>query len=114
MNTVLWCDVVQCVCTQGPAVLFASPGMMTGGVSLEAFRAWAPEPRNLVVMPSYQVGGVVHAAAGQLVGARSSCLQVFRKHSRSYLAPACCCLYPGGTEAEDACRSYYRTTVGSV
>ncbi len=40
---------------QGPCVLFASPGMLNGGVSLEVFRAWAPHAANLVVLPGYQV-----------------------------------------------------------
>jgi len=42
-------------CTQGPCVLFATPGMLTGGVSLEVFKQWAPDPKNLVVLPGYQV-----------------------------------------------------------
>lgn len=41
----------------GPAVLFASPGMLHTGVSLEAFRAWAGGANNLVVLPGYQVAG---------------------------------------------------------
>jgi hypothetical protein len=36
-------------------VLFATPGMLHGGTSLEVFKAWAPDPRNLVLLPSYQV-----------------------------------------------------------
>jgi Cft2 family RNA processing exonuclease len=43
----------------GPCVLFASPGTLGGGASLAAFRAWAPDPRNLVVLPSYQVAGTL-------------------------------------------------------
>jgi hypothetical protein len=41
---------------QGPCVLFATPGMLHGGTSLEVFKAWAPDPNNLVLLPSYQVG----------------------------------------------------------
>jgi integrator complex subunit 11 len=37
-------------------VLFATPGMLQGGTSLEVFKAWAPDPKNLVLLPSYQVG----------------------------------------------------------
>jgi integrator complex subunit 11 len=40
---------------QGPCVLFATPGMLHGGTSLEVFKAWAPDPSNLVLLPSYQV-----------------------------------------------------------
>jgi predicted metal-dependent RNase len=42
-------------CCQGPCVLFATPGMLQGGTSLEVFKAWAPDPQNLVLLPSYQV-----------------------------------------------------------
>ncbi|CAI5498825.1 unnamed protein product [Closterium sp. Naga37s-1] len=34
-----------------PMVLFATPGMLSGGLSLQAFKAWAPHPRNLLVLP---------------------------------------------------------------
>lgn len=37
-------------------MLFAGPGMLQGGTSLEAFKAWAPQAGNLVLLPSYQVG----------------------------------------------------------
>ncbi len=36
-------------------MLFATPGMLHGGTSLEVFKAWAPDPKNLVLLPSYQV-----------------------------------------------------------
>jgi Cft2 family RNA processing exonuclease len=36
-------------------VLFATPGMLNGGVSLEVFKHWAPDPNNHVVLPGYQV-----------------------------------------------------------
>jgi hypothetical protein len=42
-------------CLQGACVLFATPGMLHGGTSLEVFKAWAPDPKNLVLLPSYQV-----------------------------------------------------------
>lgn len=29
----------------GPCVLFATPGMLHGGQSLDVFKAWAPDPR---------------------------------------------------------------------
>jgi hypothetical protein len=31
-----------------PCVLFASPGMLQGGLALDVFRAWAPDARNAV------------------------------------------------------------------
>lgn len=40
---------------QGACVLFATPGMLQGGTSLEVFKAWAPNAKNLVLLPSYQV-----------------------------------------------------------
>lgn len=48
----------------GPAVLFASPGNLTSGVSLEAFRAWAGSARNLLVLAGYQVRGEGSRGAG--------------------------------------------------
>lgn len=43
----------------GPCVLFASPGMLTGGLSLEVFKHWAPFEQNMVVVPGYCVPGTV-------------------------------------------------------
>jgi integrator complex subunit 11 len=45
--------------TVGPCVLFATPGMLDSGASLDAFKAWAGDARNLVVLPSYCVPGTV-------------------------------------------------------
>ena len=45
----------------GPCVLLATPGMLHGGQSLEMFIAWAPDPRNLVILPGYCVSGTVGA-----------------------------------------------------
>ncbi|GAX81273.1 hypothetical protein CEUSTIGMA_g8705.t1 [Chlamydomonas eustigma] len=44
---------------EGPCVLFATPGMLQGGASLEAFKAWAGSPLNLVILAGYQVGDTV-------------------------------------------------------
>lgn len=51
----------------GPMVLFATPGMLHAGLSLHVFKAWAPEPNNMVIMPGYCVAGTVGAKvlAGQ-------------------------------------------------
>lgn len=35
----------------GPCVLFATPGMISGGFSLEVFKHWAPSEANLVTLP---------------------------------------------------------------
>ncbi|KAI3466944.1 hypothetical protein Pfo_023607 [Paulownia fortunei] len=43
----------------GPCVLFATPGMISGGFSLEVFRQWAPYKGNLVTLPGYCVAGTV-------------------------------------------------------
>ena len=43
----------------GPAVLFAAPGMMQSGTSLDVFRRWGPDPKNLIVLPGYCVNNTV-------------------------------------------------------
>ena len=32
----------------GPMVVFASPGMLHAGLSLQLFKKWAPDPKNMV------------------------------------------------------------------
>eukprot|EP00960_Hanusia_phi_P049205 759436-Hanusia_phi.AAC.4 len=43
----------------GPMVLFATPGMLHGGLSMEVFKKWAPSDKNLVIMPGYCVAGTL-------------------------------------------------------
>ncbi|XP_057960707.1 cleavage and polyadenylation specificity factor subunit 3-II isoform X2 [Malania oleifera] len=43
----------------GPCVLFATPGMISGGFSLEVFKQWAPSEKNLVTLPGYCVAGTI-------------------------------------------------------
>ncbi|KAL2900229.1 Cleavage and polyadenylation specificity factor subunit 3-II [Bienertia sinuspersici] len=43
----------------GPCVLFATPGMINGGFSLEVFKQWATSENNLVTLPGYCVAGTV-------------------------------------------------------
>ncbi|PSR88117.1 Cleavage and polyadenylation specificity factor subunit 3-II like [Actinidia chinensis var. chinensis] len=43
----------------GPCVLFATPGMISGGFSLEVFKQWAPSEENLVTLPGYCVVGTI-------------------------------------------------------
>ncbi|TKY69231.1 Cleavage and polyadenylation specificity factor subunit 3-II [Spatholobus suberectus] len=43
----------------GPCVLFATPGMISGGFSLEVFKHWAVSENNLVTLPGYCVAGTI-------------------------------------------------------
>ena len=45
----------------GPMVVFATPGMLHAGLSLQIFKRWAPSPQNIVIMPGYCVAGTVGA-----------------------------------------------------
>lgn len=43
----------------GPMVVFATPGMLHAGLSLQVFRKWAPNEQNMVIMPGYCVAGTI-------------------------------------------------------
>ncbi|KAG2392991.1 hypothetical protein C9374_009568 [Naegleria lovaniensis] len=43
----------------GPMVLFATPGMLHAGMSLEVFKKWASSENNKVILPGYCVEGTV-------------------------------------------------------
>ncbi|XP_067658938.1 integrator complex subunit 11-like [Haliotis asinina] len=43
----------------GPMVVFATPGMLHAGLSLQIFKKWAPNENNMVIMPGYCVAGTV-------------------------------------------------------
>ncbi|KAL5703202.1 Cleavage and polyadenylation specificity factor subunit 3-II [Ranunculus cassubicifolius] len=43
----------------GPCVLFATPGMLSGGFSVEVFKQWAPSEKNLITIPGYCVAGTI-------------------------------------------------------
>ncbi|XP_076365193.1 integrator complex subunit 11 isoform X2 [Tachypleus tridentatus] len=43
----------------GPMVVFATPGMLHAGLSLQIFKKWAPNKNNMVIMPGYCVAGTV-------------------------------------------------------
>ncbi|KAJ1675851.1 hypothetical protein EV182_000446 [Spiromyces aspiralis] len=45
----------------GPMVVFATPGMLHNGSSLEIFKKWASGPQNMLIMPGYCVAGTVGA-----------------------------------------------------
>lgn len=40
-------------------VVFATPGMLHAGLSLQIFKKWAPHEQNMVIMPGYCVQGTV-------------------------------------------------------
>ena len=40
-------------------VVFATPGMLHAGLSLQIFKQWAPHEKNMVIMPGYCVAGTV-------------------------------------------------------
>jgi integrator complex subunit 11 len=44
-----------------PRVVLASPGMLNGGQSLEIFREWCKDERNLVVIPGHSINGTLGA-----------------------------------------------------
>lgn len=43
----------------GPMVVFATPGMLHSGLSLQLFKKWAPDEKNMIVIPGYCVVGTV-------------------------------------------------------
>lgn len=57
----------------GPCVLFASPGMLHTGMSLEVFKMWAHVDRNMIILPGYCVPGTV---GNKLIGGHRGPLQV--------------------------------------
>ena len=61
----------------GPCVLFASPGMLHTGLSLDVFKRWAQGKENMAILPGYCVAGTV---GGQLIAGKRKGLQV-DKHS---------------------------------
>ncbi|XP_057296053.1 integrator complex subunit 11-like [Hydractinia symbiolongicarpus] len=43
----------------GAMVVFATPGMLHAGLSLQIFKKWAPDENNMLIMPGYCVIGTV-------------------------------------------------------
>uniref|UniRef100_T1J0E4 Integrator complex subunit 11 n=1 Tax=Strigamia maritima TaxID=126957 RepID=T1J0E4_STRMM len=43
----------------GAMVVFATPGMLHAGLSLQIFKKWAPFEQNMLIMPGYCVAGTV-------------------------------------------------------
>ncbi|KAK9811374.1 hypothetical protein WJX72_002754 [[Myrmecia] bisecta] len=62
----------------GPCVLFATPGMLHGGLSLEVFKQWAPDERNLLILPGYCVSGTL---GNKLMGGPVKNLEIDKRTS---------------------------------
>jgi integrator complex subunit 11 len=43
----------------GPMVVFATPGMLHGGMSLQIFKKWCTNENNMIIMPGYCVAGTI-------------------------------------------------------
>lgn len=43
----------------GPMVVFATPGMLHAGLSLQIFKKWADDDKNMLIMPGYCVAGTI-------------------------------------------------------
>ncbi|KAF9590941.1 hypothetical protein IFM89_000486 [Coptis chinensis] len=44
---------------RGPCDLFVTPGMISGGFSLEVYKKWAPSEMNLITLHRYCVAGII-------------------------------------------------------
>jgi integrator complex subunit 11 len=40
-------------------VLFATPGMLHGGLSMQVFKEWCNNPKNTLIIPGYCVAGTL-------------------------------------------------------
>jgi integrator complex subunit 11 len=58
----------------GPMVLFATPGMLHAGLSLEVFKKWAGSELNMVILPGYCVVGTV---GNKLLAGQTPCVCIF-------------------------------------
>ena len=47
----------QSIKQEKPMVFFATPGMLHGGLSLQTFKEWAPNPKNAIIIPGYCMPG---------------------------------------------------------
>uniref|UniRef100_A0A1X7U0J0 Integrator complex subunit 11 n=1 Tax=Amphimedon queenslandica TaxID=400682 RepID=A0A1X7U0J0_AMPQE len=43
----------------GPMIVFATPGMLHAGLSLQIFKKWAEDEKNMLIMPGYCVPGTI-------------------------------------------------------
>jgi integrator complex subunit 11 len=49
----------DCIKSDQPMVVFASPGMLHGGFSLQIFKEWAGNERNALIIPGYCQPGTI-------------------------------------------------------
>jgi integrator complex subunit 11 len=42
-----------------PMVLFATPGMLHGGLSMQVFKEWCNDEKNTLIIPGYCVAGTL-------------------------------------------------------
>lgn len=59
----------------GPMVVFATPGMLHGGQSLQIFKKWAEDEKNMLIMPGYCVAGTI----GQKVLSGKKTIEIDKK-----------------------------------
>lgn len=45
--------------TNGPMVLFATPGMLHAGLSMQVFKEWCFDEKNTLIIPGYCVAGTL-------------------------------------------------------
>ena len=43
----------------GPMVVFATPGMLHAGLSLQIFKGWCSDEANMIIMPGYCVASTI-------------------------------------------------------
>lgn len=61
-------------------ILFATPGNLATGLSLDVFREWAGDERNLVVVPGFSFSNALAASLGEM----DICCQVFNMSMSSH------------------------------
>ena len=45
--------------SKSPMILFATPGMLHGGSSLNVFKEWCSDEKNTLIIPGYCVSGTI-------------------------------------------------------
>ncbi|CAE7439512.1 IntS11 [Symbiodinium natans] len=69
---VLFGSLAEVLALPSPVVALAGSGMLDSGPALELFQAWAPDRKNLIVIPGYCLPGTV----GNLVQAREKKIEL--------------------------------------
>lgn len=83
----------------GPMVLFATPGMLHAGTSLEVFKKWAGNPLNMVLIPGYCSVGTVGA---KLLAGQRNKQQRIEVDKKTYLDVKCSVEYLSFSAHADA------------